>query len=54
MARVGVSLRLLHDEYRDRCRREGKVAMGYTKSCGGYGDWVSASNLTKRIEHKAG
>jgi hypothetical protein len=37
MARVGVNLRLLHDEYRERCRREGKVAMGYTKFCGDYG-----------------
>lgn len=34
MARVGVNLRLLHDEYRERCRRTGKVAMGYTKFCG--------------------
>ena len=54
MAKVGVNLRLLHDEYRERCRREGKVAMGYTKFCGDYGTWTAAKNLTKRIEHKAG
>ena len=54
MAKVGVNLRLLHDEYRDRCRRTGAVAMGYTKFCGDYGDWVAARSLTKRIEHKAG
>lgn len=54
MSRVGVSLRLLHDEYVERCRREGGVAMGYTKFCEGYGDYVVAKNLTKRIEHKAG
>lgn len=54
MAKVGVNLRLLHDEYRERCRREGKVAMGYTKFCGDYGTWTAANNLTKRIEHKAG
>lgn len=53
MARVGVNLRLLHDEYRERCRRTGKVAMGYTKFCGDYGGWTVASSLTKRIEHKA-
>ena len=54
MARVGVNLRLLHDEYRERCRRTGKVAMGYTKFCGDYGGWTVANSLTKRIEHKAG
>lgn len=31
MAKVGVNLRLLHDEYRVRCRREDKVAIGYAK-----------------------
>ena len=51
---MGVNLRLLHDEYRERCRRTGKVAMGYTKFCGDYGSWTVASSLTKRIEHKAG
>ena len=54
MAKIGVNLRLLHDEHKERCRRSGKVAMGYTKFCGDYGDWTVANNLTKRIEHKAG
>ena len=54
MAKVGVNLRLLHDEYKAKCSREHKVAMGYTKFCEGYGDHVAANNLTKRIEHKAG
>lgn len=54
MARVGVNLRLLHDEYRERCAREHKVAMGYTRFCEGYGDHVTANSLTKRIQHKAG
>ena len=54
MARVGVNLRLLHDEYKDECRRTGKVAMGYTRFCERYGKHVAANNLTKRIEHKAG
>ena len=54
MAKVGVNLRLLHDEYREACGRKHKVAMGYTKFCEGYGDYTVANNLTKRIEHKAG
>lgn len=49
-----MNLRLLHDEYRESCRREGEVAMGYTKSCGDYGTWTAANNLTKRIEQKGG
>lgn len=28
--------------------------MGYTKFCGDYGNWASASDLKKRIEHKVG
>ena len=54
MARVGVNLKLLHAEYKDACRKTGKIAMGYTKFCGGYNAHVVANSLTKRIEHKAG
>lgn len=54
MAKVGVNLRLLHDEYRAECARRHKVPMGYTKFCEGYGAWTVANDLTKRIEHKAG
>lgn len=54
MAKVGVNLRLLHDEYRSDCARLHKVAMGYTKFCEGYGGHVTANSLTKRIDHKAG
>ena len=54
MAKVGVNLRLLHDEYKARCARQRKVAMGYTRWCERYAEYVIANNLTKRIEHKAG
>lgn len=54
MAKVGVNLRLLHDEYKAECARQHKVAMGYTRWCERYADYVAANNLTKRIEHKAG
>lgn len=54
MAKVGVNLRLLHDEYKAECARHRKIAMGYTRFCEKYGDYVVANNLTKRIEHKAG
>jgi len=54
MAKVGVNLRLLHDEYKADCARRHKVAMGYTRFCQDYGDYIVANNLTKRINHKAG
>ena len=54
MAKVGVNLRLLHDEYKAGCAKQHKVAMGYTRWCGRYADLVVANNLTKRMEHKAG
>ena len=54
LAKVGVNLRLLHDEYKAQCAREHKVAMGYTRFCERYGDYTVSNNLTKRIEHKAG
>ena len=54
MAKVGVNLRLLHDEYKAGCAKQHKVAMGYTRWCGRYADFVVANNLTKRMEHKAG
>ncbi|WP_418243974.1 hypothetical protein [Ellagibacter isourolithinifaciens] len=54
MAKVGVNLRLLHDECRERRRREGKVAMGHTKFCGDCGTWTAAKNLTERIRHEVG
>lgn len=54
MARVGVNLRLLHDEHETECRNSCSIAMGYTRFCEGYGDHVVANSLAKRIEHKAG
>ena len=49
-----MNLRLLHDKYRERCRREGKVAMSYTKLCSDYGAWTTANSLTRRIKQEAG
>ena len=54
MSRVGVTLALLRDEYRDACRRKGAPAMGYSKFCEDYSHYAITRNLTKRIEHKAG
>ena len=54
MAKVGVTLQLLHSEYRDVCRESGAVAMGYDRFCRRYGDYTVSKQVTSRVGHKAG
>lgn len=58
MAKVGVNLRLLQDEYKVQCAREHKAAMGYTRFCGPQGRpqvrRVDAVNLPLRRAHRHG
>lgn len=54
LKKVGVTLKLLWEEYKDRCRASGTIAMGYTKFCEGYSGYTVKNNLTSHIEHKPG
>lgn len=54
LGRVGVTLRLLHREYRDSCRAEGRPAMGYDRFCKLYARHVARLGVTSRVERKAG
>lgn len=54
LARVGVTLKLLHGEYVDQCRAEGATAMGYDRFCKNYQQHVLISGAASRIGHKAG
>ena len=54
LKRVGVTLKLLWQEYRASCATDGVIAMGYTKFCQGYGDYTIAGKLTNHIERKPG
>ncbi|KFI53721.1 hypothetical protein BBIA_1319, partial [Bifidobacterium biavatii DSM 23969] len=54
LARVGVTLRLLHAEYRDSCLSDGVPAMGYDRFCKLYQSYVVAHGITSRVERKAG
>ena len=54
LARVGVTLKLLHGEYVDKCRVEGSTAMGYDRFCKNYQQHVLISGGASRIGHKAG
>ena len=54
MARVGVTMKLLHGEYTDRCASSGSPAMGYDRFCKQYQQHVRIAGLASRVGHKAG
>lgn len=54
LKRVGVTRKLLWQEYQDQCRASGSIAMGYTKYCKGYSDYTIVNKLTNHLEHKPG
>lgn len=54
LARTGVTLRLLHAEYREKCTADGVPAMGYDRFCKLYQSYVVANGITSRVERKAG
>ena len=54
LKRVGVTLKLLHEEYVDRCQRDGEIPMGKTKFNEGYSEYTIANKLTNHVEHKPG
>ena len=54
MARVGVTLKLLHGEYTDRCAHAKAPAMGYDRWCKTYQRHVMVTGAASRVGHKAG
>ncbi|MGB4779052.1 IS21 family transposase [Microbacterium sp.] len=53
LARVGVTLKLLHGEYVDACRSRGETAMGYDRFCKSYQRHVLVIGAASRVGHKA-
>lgn len=53
MARVGVTLKLLHGEYADACATAGDPAMGYDRFCKTYQRHVMVTGAASRVGHKA-
>lgn len=53
MARVGVTLKLLHGEYADECALKNEPAMGYDRFCRTYQRYVMVTGATSRVGHKA-
>lgn len=51
---VGVTLKLLHEEYVDKCHRENKIPMAKTKFNEGYNEYTIENHLTNHLAHKPG
>ena len=54
LAKKGVNLTLLHNEYKVRCADAGRVPYQYSQFCDIYRAWVRKSKATMRIHHKPG
>ncbi|MBP2215982.1 IS21 family transposase [Arthrobacter sp. CAN_C5] len=54
LARVGVTLKLLHQEYVDASTRAGQAVMSYDRFCRLYGEHAAVTGATSRVGHKAG
>lgn len=54
LRKVGVTLKLLWEEYKDKCTLEESIPMGYTKFCRGYKDYTIKSQITNHLQHKPG
>lgn len=54
LAKNGVNLRLLHEEYCNRCYVECKTPYQYTQYCEKYRRWAKITKATMRISHKPG
>ena len=54
LARTGVNLTLLHEEYKNKCLAEGTVPYRYTQFCELYRRWAKVTKATMRIKHKPG
>ena len=54
LLRHGVTLKLLWEEYVDRCREAKKPPYMYSQFCKRYADYVDQNRLTMHIQHKPG
>ena len=54
LARVGVTLKRLHEEYRDGQRSKGDPFMSYDRFCKRYREFTVRRQVAGRVGHKAG
>lgn len=51
---VGVTLKMLWNDYLITCKHDGTLPCGYNKFCEGYREYCQKSKFTSHIEHKPG
>lgn len=51
---VGVTLKMLWNDYLITCKNNGTLPCGYNKFCEGYREFCMNKNFTSHIEHKPG
>jgi len=54
LKRVGVTLKMLWQDYLITCKDDGTLPCGYNKFCEGYREYCQKSNATSHIDHKPG
>lgn len=54
LKRTGVTLKLLWQEYKDKCTEINLFPMCYTKFCEGYSNYTVSNKLTNHLTHKPG
>ena len=54
LARVGVTLKRLHEEYRDEQRSKGEPFMSYDRFCKRYREFTVRRQVVSRVGHRAG
>ena len=54
LRKVGVTLKLLWEEYREGCVKDGKAAVSYVTFTRGYADYAISKNVTNHLNHKPG
>ena len=54
LAKPGVTLTLLHQEFVNKCLLEGLTPYQYTQFCERYRRWAKITKATMRIQHKPG
>ena len=54
LAKVGVTLRLLHGEYREECTARGEAATSYDRFCKRYRQFTVSRNVVSWVGRKAG
>lgn len=54
LQRVGVTLKILWQEYVDICREKESIAVGYSKFCDDYQKYIAQYRLTNHLTHKPG